>query len=62
MSRQARTLECQCGEIAPVVRLTDYTFSWRCDGCKLAGTLAWAVIDPPPEFDGETQPNLFPTS
>lgn len=40
---------CDCGQDAPVVRVTAFEFSWRC-ACQAAGVLAWSHTNNPPKW------------
>lgn len=46
---QPSTYRCDCGQIAPVVQVKPYGFTWRCP-CGRAGYISWSSQNPPPQF------------
>lgn len=58
MSRyQESAYRCECGQLAPVERITTHEFHAHC-ACGRCTVLSWFHDGPPPLFEGDRSPRL----
>lgn len=56
--RQESAYRCECGQLAPVERITAHEFHAYCPHCGRCTVLSWFHGSPPPLFEGDQSPRL----